>query len=294
MKIALIGADGQLGSDLLRLLRDSHEVIPLFYPEYDITRPVEARRRLSELGADAVINTAAYNRVDAAEEETRAAFALNALAVRDLALICKEQNSILVHYSSDYVFSGKKSGPYTEEDPPGPLSVYGVSKLAGEYFVASICKRFFLIRTCGLYGVAGCWGKGTNFVDAVIAKANRGDPLRIVNDQKVTPTATHELAAATADLIENADFGLYHLTNQGECTWYEFAREILEGLRLDPEITAIDSRELKAPAVRPAYSVLENRRADSAGLRPMAHWKIALKEYLIRKGFLSEKNEFRG
>lgn len=287
MRIALIGADGQLGTDLNRVLQERHEVHPLQYPEFDITVFGKTRLRLKEIAADAVINTAAYNRVDAAENEPSSAFELNTLAVRNLAEICRDQEAVLVHFSSDYVFSGDKTSPYHEEDLPGPRSVYGVSKLAGEFFTAALAPRHMVIRTCGLYGTAGCWGKGTNFVDAVIKRARRGESLRIVNDQHVTPTATHELAAAVEDVIEHGAFGLYHLTNEGQCTWYEFAGEIFRVLGMQPEMTPIGSLELKAAAKRPAYSVLDNKKTRDEGLPPMSPWKKALREYLERKGYLA-------
>lgn len=286
MKIVLIGADGQLGTDIERVLGERHDIIPLYYPEFDVTDFSGTRNRLKRLPADVIINTAAYNLVDSAEQETAAAFELNCWAVRNLAKVCRDLDETLVHFSSDYVFGGEKSEPYVEDDCPQPLSVYGVSKLAGEQFAAAVAPRCQIIRTCGLYGTAGCWGKGTNFVDAVIARGERGEEVRVVNDQIVTPTATHELAAGVEDLIENGGHGIYHLTNQGGCSWFEFAREIFGMLGLRPEPVPIQSTDLKAAARRPRYSVLDNRRAREEGLYLLSPWRDALKEYMVRKGYL--------
>lgn len=286
MQIALIGADGQLGSDLLERLVERHEVHAWTYPDVDITRPQELDSRCRELQPDLLINTAAYNLVDGAEEDPAAAFSLNAFAVRDLAFICRDTDTILMHFSSDYVFDGTQRAPYSEEDSPSPLSVYGVSKLAGEYFVRSILSRYFLIRTCGLYGTAGCWGKGYNFVDTMVRRAREKQPVQVVNDQYVTPTSTLELAHRLSDLIEVGRFGLFHMTNAGQCSWYEFAAEIFRILSMEPDLRGVDSAAYGARAKRPVFSVLENRHADRIGLPGFSPWAIALKDYLIRKGYL--------
>lgn len=286
MKIAVIGADGQLGSDLMKTLcRD--DVIPLFYPDFDVTLPGETRQKLERLGADVVINTAAYHRVDACEDNPATSFLVNSVAVRDLALAARELGFVLVHFSTDYVFDGRKGRPYVEEDPPHPLNVYGVSKLAGEFFVRNILEKYFLIRTCGLYGEASSREKGYNFVDKIIALESEGKPLRVVNDQWVTPTSSAELAQRVSELIRTSDYGLFHMTNEGRCTWYEFAREIFRLIGKDPCLEPVDSRTFRARAQRPLYSVMENRRAKSLGLAGFSPWTEALKAYLGKKGYLS-------
>ena len=286
MKIALIGADGQLGSDLVKSLKQD-DLIPLFYPEFDLTNALKARAILAGLSPDVIINTAAYHKVDECEDSPERAFSLNAIAVRELALTCRESNSILVHFSSDYVFDGKKGTPYIEEDPPNPLNAYAVSKLAGEYFVRNILERYFLIRTCGLYGEAGCWGKGTNFVDTLIESERQGKAIRVVNDQRVTPTSTAELARVICELIQTDQYGLYHLSNEGECTWDEFAKTIFSLMNLQVSIKTVDSATYGAKARRPSYSVLENKQAKEIGLSSFSHWKDALSTYLIKKGYIT-------
>lgn len=284
MKVALIGADGQLGSDLLTQLR-SIELYPLYYPQFDVKNAAGANSALLDIHPDLVINTSAYHRVDECEDNPAEAFYMNAIAVRDLSLTCQQLDSCLVHISTDYVFDGEKKSPYVETDNPNPLSVYGASKLAGEYFVRNICTKYFLIRTCGLYGKAGCWGKGTNFIDSIIAMAKKGEPFRVVDDQTVTPTSTEELSLIISKLIKTDNFGIFHLTNNGECTWFEFAQEILRMTGYKTKIIPVSSKDYGAKAIRPRYSVLKNQRAAHIGLDSFSYWTTALKNYLIKKGY---------
>jgi dTDP-4-dehydrorhamnose reductase len=288
-KIAIIGADGQLGSDFVKSLQE-HKIFPLYFPDFDITKPDQTRKALSHLKAEVVINTAAYHRVDECEDNPQKAFWVNSIAVRDVAIICRDLDSVLVHFSTDYVFDGQKKDPYTEEDLPNPLNVYAISKLAGEYFVQNVLDKYFVIRTCGLYGEAGCWGKGSNFVDTLIALEKEGKPLRVVKDQRVTPTATAELAERVKELIGTDRYGLYHLSNEGKCTWYEFAQAIFSIMDKKPDIIPIDSKSYGAKAERPPYSVLENKKAREIGLTEFSHWKDALKKYLIKKGYLKNQH----
>lgn len=283
MKIALIGADGQLGFDLLNLL-PTEKCRPLFYPDFDVREAQKTRDILQSLAPDVVINTAAFHRVDECEDRPEEALIVNAVAVRNLALICRERNAVLVHFSTDYVFDGRKRTPYVEEDEPAPLNVYGVSKLAGEYFVRSLCRKYFLIRTCGLYGSAGCREKGMNFVELMLHLEKSGRPLRVVDDQWVTPTSTEELAGRILELLGTERYGLYHMTNEGQCTWYEFAREIFSLVGRAANLSPIDSQAYGAKARRPAYSVLENQRAKALGITDFSPWREALKNYLKKKG----------
>ncbi|MBN2205936.1 MAG: dTDP-4-dehydrorhamnose reductase [Candidatus Aminicenantes bacterium] len=285
MKIAIIGADGQLGSDLVRRLTGD-ALLPLYYPAFDVTRPDEARSTLAAWGPECVINTAAFHRVDECEIHPDKTFAVNATAVRDLAAICREIGCPLVHFSTDYVFDGAKGSPYVEEDAPNPLSVYAVSKLAGEILLRNGWERHFLVRTCGLYGESGCLEKGMNFADRVLDLARHRAPLRVVDDQRVTPTSTRELAAGVDALIRTSAYGLYHLTNEGDCTWYEFARAVLDLSGLEADLRPVSTRRFAARARRPAYSVLENKRAKALGLAPFSPWTEALRAYLAGKGIL--------
>jgi len=285
MRIAIIGADGQLGSDLVRTLAGD-EIFPLYYPEFDVTRPDIMRSILQGLRPDTVINTAAFHRVDECEDNPEMSFRVNSIAVRDLARLAGDLDFILVHFSTDYVFDGRKKAPYVEADPPNPLNVYAVSKLAGEFFVRALTEKHFLIRTCGLFGEASSREKGHNFVDRMIALAEAGKPLRVVDDQWITPTSTAELAERTSGLIRTDQYGLFHLTSEGQCTWFRFAQELFTLLDKRPLLEPVSSMAFAAKARRPPYSVLENKRAREIGLKDFSSWNDALRAYLEKKGLM--------
>jgi len=285
MRIAIIGADGQLGSDLVRTLVGD-EIFPLYYPEFDVTRWDVVRSVLQDLRPDTVINTAAYHRVDECEDNPEMSFRVNSIAVRDLARLASDLDFILVHFSTDYVFDGRKKAPYVEADPPNPLNVYAVSKLAGEFFVRALTEKHFVIRTCGLFGEASSREKGYNFVDRMIALAEAGKPLRVVDDQWATPTSTAELAERTSGLIRTDQYGLFHLTSEGQCTWFRFAQELFTLLDKRPLLEPVSSMAFAAKARRPPYSVLENKRAREIGLKDFSSWNDALRAYLEKKGLM--------
>jgi len=279
MKIALLGAKGQLGQDLQRALH-SHDVRALTRTDFDVTDHARARAVLMDLVPAVVLNTTAYHRVDDCETHAEMAYAVNALAVLNLIRVANDLDAVLVHFSTDYIFDGKARQPYTESSQPFPLSVYGNSKLAGEFLVRTISKKYVLIRTCGLYGAAGSQGKGGNFVQTILTKARRGESIRVVNDQVVTPTYTVDLANQVAQILPTENFGLFHMTNEGSCTWFEFARAIFELSGLEADLSPTTSELYKTPAIRPKYSVLENARLKELGLDDMRHWRDALAAYL--------------
>jgi dTDP-4-dehydrorhamnose reductase len=283
MRYAVLGAKGQLGRDLCPRLRG--EVTALTRDEIDLARPETVRAVLRQLRPDAVCNCAAYNLVDRAENEPGVAFAANAFGARDLALVCRELDCLLVHFSTDYVFGLDEARrmPYSEADAPGPVSVYGLSKLAGEYFVRSICTKYYIVRTCGLYGVWGSGGKGGNFVETMLRFAREGKRVRVVADQTCTPTYTVDVANAAVDLVETGSYGVYHLTNSDSCTWYDFAQAIFETADVHADLTAITSAEYPAAARRPAYSVLSMDAYEQLGLKYPRSWKDALAAYLAEK-----------
>ena len=282
MKIALLGAGGQLATDLEPALAGG-QIHAIGHRDLDVTDHARARAVLGELRPDTIINTAAYHRVDECESQPELAFAVNALAALNLARVANELGAILVHFSSDYVFDGRARAPYTEEHCPRPLSVYGNSKLAGEHLVGSASRKCFLIRSCGLYGAAGSSGKGGNFVETIVRKARAGEEIRVVSDQVVTPTYTVDLARQIGVLIETDHCGLFHITNEGCCSWYEFARAICELARLPVDVEPTTSQLYKTPAIRPKYSVLENHRLKQLGLNTMRPWRQALAAYLKEK-----------
>lgn len=277
-RIAIIGASGQLGSEFRRLLGE--RAIAIRHSELEICEPLSVRAALGAANPDLVINAAAYNWVDKAEDEPQVAYAVNALGPRNLALACSERSIPLVHVSSDYVFGLESNEtPFRETDAPGPSSAYGLSKLAGEYFVRSLCPHHFVIRTCGLYGHAEAVGKG-NFVKTMLRLGRERGHVRVVNDQHCTPTSTADLAAALIGLIETDAFGLYHLTNRGATTWCEFAKEIFRAAGLAVTTEPISTREFGAKAPRPAYSVLNCDKAAGALNGEMPSWQDALVTYL--------------
>jgi dTDP-4-dehydrorhamnose reductase len=283
VRIAVLGAAGQLGRDLCPRL--PVEVLPLTRTEVDLTHR-ETLDHLRSLRPDVVINCAAYNLVDRAESEPAAAFAVNAWGVRDLAQVCRDHDCLLVHFSTDYVFGlySQHQKPYRETDAPGPISVYGLSKLSGEYLVRSICPRHLVIRTSGLYGLWGAGGKGGNFVETMLHLAGQGRPLRVVNDQVCTPTFTQDLAEAVVRLVTPQCEGLFHLTNGGACTWHEFAQAIFAEISLAIDVEPITSAQFGAAARRPAYSVLGTEHDHAVlgiGFRP---WRSALGDYLRQRG----------
>ena len=280
MTTLLIGANGQLGCELLRAFGD-HELVPLTHADLELTDRAQIKDVLHKYRPTLILNTAAYHRVDECEDSPERAFAVNAIAVRDLALAAKEIGAALVHFSTDYVFDGRRLSPYREVDPPCPLSVYAMSKLAGEHFVRTILERHFVIRTCGLYAGAGSRAKGGNFVEAMLALAREGREIRVVGDQVLTPTSAKELAQKVRQLVETDAYGLYHITNDGECSWYQFAAAIFELTHLRPLLTETTSAAYGARATRPAYSVLDNANLRSLGLDDLRGWQDALKEYLV-------------
>ncbi len=280
MNYAVLGAAGQLGRDLCPRL--AGQVTALTRERADLTRPDTLRATLTTLRPDVVINCAAYNFVDKAETEPEAAFAVNAWGVRALAGVCRDLNCVLVHFSTDYVFGLDESRrvPYRETEAPGPVSVYGLSKLTGEYLVRALCPRHFVLRTCGLYGVWGSGGKGGNFVETMLRLAGQGKALKVVADQTCTPSYTVDVATATAALVQTDRYGLYHLTNGGSCSWHELARTIFAIAGVSANLSPTTSHAYGAPARRPAYSVLATGAYEALGLPPLRPWQEALAAYL--------------
>ena len=283
MKVAVIGAHGQLGTDLCRVLAaQKFSVVPLTHRDVDVSDSAQVDRVLSSIHADVVISTAAFHKVEECEKQPAQSFAVNAVGPRNLALACRQRNAVLVHFSTDYVFDGTQRRPYTESDLPRPLNVYGVSKLAGEHMLALTWDRCFVIRTCGLYGVAGSAGKGGNFVETMLKKASEGAPIRVVDDQVLTPTFTGDLAEAVSQLIRTEAYGLYHVSEEGQCSWYEFARKIFELEKLPVNLKPVSSREFASPVQRPAYSVLSKQKLRGLGLT-MPSWEDGLRRYLAAR-----------
>ena len=283
MKIAVTGADGQLGVDIVAALKKS-DLLPLTYPDFDIRDRSRAGRAIVDFAPDWVINSAAMTHVDNCELDDAAAFAVNTLGARYAAEAAEKSGAALIYLSTDYVFDGRKLSPYIESDPPAPLNVYGLSKLSGEYASRAACSRTYILRTCGLYGLSPCWGKGTNFVDKMLKLAADRKRIQVVGDEVLTPTFTEDVAAQILALIESPPApDIYHATNDGYCSWYEFAGEIFSIAGLDIALEEISAKTWNAQARRPAYSVLENKALKDNGLDVFPHWRDALRRYLGKR-----------
>ncbi len=282
MKILIMGHKGMLGSDLVEVLEEDHEVHGVDIGEFDLTSAQDCVRVVGKFKPEVIVNAAAYTDVDGCETNRDACFAVNAEGVRNIALACKENQTKIVHYSTDYVFDGTKREPYVEDDPCRPINVYGESKRRGEEFLVELAENHLLIRTAWLYG-----HQGKNFVKAILAKARDEGKLRVVNDQVGSPTYSLDLAQATRLLMERDCRGIYHITNRGVCSWYQFAQRILEyaqvsGVTIEP----IGSHELVRKAKRPAYSVMSNRKFMEATQRAMRPWQVALNDYLTAQSHI--------
>jgi dTDP-4-dehydrorhamnose reductase len=282
MRIALLGAAGQLGADLQRTLVG--DVVPFDRGQCDLSQPDQMATVLAATQPDVVVNCAAYNLVDAAEDDPAAAFATNAWGPRQLAKLCQQHGWKLVHVSTDYVFGldRQRIVPYTELDPTGPVGVYGASKLAGETFVRAVCDRHLIVRTCGLYGQRATRAKG-NFVQTMLRLGAERPELKIVADQRCTPSNTADVATGIAQLLAVDACGVYHVTNSGDCSWAEFAGEIFRLANLSPRIIPIAAADYGAKAERPGYSVLDGGQFARTVGQPLRNWRDALADDLRQR-----------
>jgi dTDP-4-dehydrorhamnose reductase len=282
MKVAIFGISGQLGSDVAAAL-SSHDVIPVEHARADIRDENAVIRQVRDSGPDWVVNCAAMTNVERCESEALAAFGVNAGGARNIARAAEAAGARLVHISTDYVFDGEKRTPYLENDFPRPLNIYGASKLAGEWAVRAEGEHI-VVRTSGIYGLNACRGKGTNFVETMLKRAQSGAATRVVSDEMLTPTFSVDLADQIRVIIENrTPVGVYHATNAGSCSWFEFAREIFRhaGAAVSPE--AITAQEWNSPVRRPSYSVVENHALAALGIDRMPEWRDALSRYMSER-----------
>jgi dTDP-4-dehydrorhamnose reductase len=288
MKILITGANGQLGTDLVKVLQQTDLVVPVTHADVDITDFNTLKEVCFKHKPDVVINTAAYVRVDDCETNQDLAFKVNALGARNIAVIAEEFGSKLVHLSTDYVFGGEnnRNTPYTEFDTPSPINTYGRSKLAGEDYVQHLCRKHFIVRASGLFGVAGSSGKGGNFIETILRLAKERDKITVVNDQVFSPTYTPDLAAKIAQLIKTELYGIYHITNSGSCSWYEFAQEALRLTGSKTPLLPITSAEYPQKAKRPAFSVLDHNHLRLLGSDDLPTWQEALDNYLKEKRYI--------
>lgn len=283
-KVLITGASGQLGQALTGLLKE-HKEYELYLTgskesedgrieKLDIADESAVNRLISQLRPDIIINAGAMTAVDLCESEQDRAYRVNALAPKYLAIATEKMGGKLIHISTDYVFDGQATLPYTEEAVTNPISIYGKTKLAGEEFVKEYCKRYLILRTAWLYG------KGKNFVGTMLGLQVSGKKIRVVADQFGSPTSALELARVIAYLMKTEDYGIYHATCEGSTSWYDFALEIFRQAGRKAKLEPIPSKEYPTPARRPMYSVLENKALHEKHGYYMKDWKEALREYL--------------
>ena len=288
MIVAVLGANGQLGSDILHVATGlGIETAPLCRKDLDVCELGAIREALEREQFDVLINCTGYHKTDEVETHATEAFRINAHAAGALASACKVRGARFVQVSTDYVFDGMRHKPYVEEDEASPLNVYGASKLLGEKLAQREHRDgTIIVRVASLFGVAGSSGKGGNFVETILKKGKETGEVRVVNDVTMSPTSTADAARTILSLLsKNARAGTYHVVNSGVATWYEFAREIFEGAAVTAKVTPVTSRDYPTIAIRPAYTVLANRKVSHI-VGEIRHWKQALCEYLMERGHL--------
>ncbi len=290
MKVLILGANGQLGSDLLRLCQSRSGdtgLVPLYRDDLDVANLESIPKVLKNYTFDVLINCTGYHKTDEVELHATEAILINAHAVRALGQACKSAGVRFVHVSTDYVFGGDKARPYVETDCPNPLNVYGASKLLGENLgLREYPDSTLILRVASLFGIAGASGKGGNFVETMLRVGKEKGQLRVVNDIKMSPTSTADAARIILFLVEKAaPAGIYHVVNSGQATWFEFAREIVRQAGIRAHVTAVTSEEFPTVAVRPSYSVLDNSKASSI-VGKIPPWDQALNRYLKERGHI--------
>ncbi len=283
-KLLVLGSAGQLGQELVgEFTSRGYYVTGMDRDTVDIADRFQVEEVIGALDPSIVVNAAAYNQVDVAESEPHAAFSVNALAVRNIALACRQVDAVLVHYSTDYVFDGTAGRPYSEQDTPRPIGAYGVSKLAGEHFARAYRDNPLIIRTSGVFGAGGLATPRGNFVELMLRLASNRRPIRVVEDHRASPTYAPWLAARTADMVDRGLGGLFHIGGGAPISWFEFARLIFKAAGLSPELHPTNEREYRTDARRPKFSALSNAKMEAAGLAPLPPLEEALKDYFRRR-----------
>jgi dTDP-4-dehydrorhamnose reductase len=284
MKVIVFGKAGQLGRELVRVfMTRGHSVTSFGRDDVDVTNASAVEHTIATAGPDLVLNATAYNMVDVAEQEPDAAFAGNALAVRNIAVACRQSDAKLVHFSTDYVFDGTLGRPYVEEDATHPLGAYAVSKLAGELYAQAYLDKPLVIRTSGVFGPGGLHTARGNFIEVMLRLANTGQPIRVVEDYVASPTYAPELAVRTAELVDLGTTGVVHVGGGVAISWFDYARLIFEVAGLSPELKPTNEREHRTVARRPKFSALSNAKMERLGVRPMPPMREAVHDYMARR-----------
>ncbi|MGF7118951.1 dTDP-4-dehydrorhamnose reductase [Methanobacterium oryzae] len=275
MKVLIIGSEGMLGHDLVDILSKENEISTTTIWTLDITDIEKTIKTVKEINPDVVVHAAAFTDVNGSESKKDLAYQVNVIGTRNVAVACRETDSALVYICTDYVFDGTKGTSYYEYDQTNPLSVYGKTKHLGEVYIRDILNKFYIVRTAWLYGF-----HGPNFVTTMLNLAKTKNSISVVDDQIGSPTYTVDLAKAVAELIKKPAYGIYHITNSGSCSWYEYAKEIFEIAGIDIEVKPVSTEEYPQPAPRPKYSVLENYNWKMEGFEEIRDYKEALRDYM--------------
>jgi len=291
-RVALFGAGGQLGVELKsEFSARGYEVTCFARATLDITDAAAVERSVAAVDPAVVLNAAAYNQVDVAEKEPLAAFQVNALAVRNLAVACRNTDAQLVHFSTDYVFDGRAGRAYREEDQTRPLGAYAVSKLAGELYAQAYLDTPLIIRTSGVFGPGGMETARGNFVELMLRLAAQNNPIRVVEDHVASPTYAPALAARTADLVDRKMHGVYHIGGGTPISWFDWSRKIFAAAGLTPQLKPTNEREFRTAARRPKYSALSNSKMEALGIDPMPTLDEAIREYLAARATAVKKSK---
>lgn len=275
MRVLVTGAKGQLGQDLVRVLQDRYEVTGLDRGEMNIINHEQVCQTMSGLRPAVVIHCAAYTAVDQAESDADTAFKINAIGSPNIAMAAEQVGAKVCYISTDYIFDGASKIPYNEYDNTNPTSIYGKSKRAGEQLIRSLCSRYFIVHTSWVYGV-----HGNNFVKTMLKLGREKDQLKVVNDQVGSPTYTIDLSLFLAELISTEKYEIYHASNAGVCSWYEFASAILEDSRINVNLVPCTTSEFPRPAPRPQYSVMDHMSIRTNCFNDLRHWREALEAFL--------------
>ena len=280
--ILVTGSTGQLGSDVVKeLLKRGYSTLSPNRSELNLCSEDNIRNYILNSNCEAIVHCAAYTQVDKAEDEKDLCIKINATATKHIAKCAKILDIPMIYISTDYVFDGTKDGKYTENDKTNPINIYGESKLAGEKYVQEILDKYYIVRTSWVFNI-----NGKNFIETMLRLSKANNQLSIVNDQIGSPTYTKDLSRLLVDMLETSKYGLYHATNEGYCSWYEFANTIFKLANINIDIKAINSNEYASRAKRPMNSKLSKDKLIEYGFKPLPHWEDALKDYLIRRGDL--------
>lgn len=285
MKLLVTGVKGQLGHDVVKELeKRGHEYVGVDIEEMDITDPVSTERTIREAEVDGVIHCAAYTAVDAAEDNEEVCRQVNAVGTEHIARVCRDLDIKMMYISTDYVFNGQGTRPWEPEDEREPLNVYGQTKYEGELAVEKNVKKYFIVRIAWVFGL-----NGKNFIKTMLNLGKTRDHLTVVNDQIGSPTYTYDLARLLVDMMETEKYGHYHATNEGICSWYEFACEIFKQAGMKVEVEPVDSSAYPAKAKRPSNSRMDKSKLDANGFKRLPAWQDALSRYLTEIQYQTEE-----